>query len=55
LFDDHWRADIYQAVELADVAVVHADTTMRDEAANRGRPIGAVNGVFTFKGFKGLG
>src|SRR5450755_886430 len=44
--DDHRRADIDPAIELADVAIVHADTAVRDEAADRARIVGAVNGIF---------
>jgi hypothetical protein len=44
--DNYRRADIDQAIEFADVAVVHADTAMRDEAADQFRAIGAMDDVF---------
>src|ERR1039457_3430223 len=47
LLDDDRRADSDQAIELADVAVVHADTAVRDEAADQFRTIGAMDGIFT--------
>src|SRR6185312_9196791 len=42
----HRRADRDAAVEVADVGVVHADAAIRDEAADRVRPVGAVDGIF---------
>ena len=38
-------ADRRAAIKIHDVGVVHADAAMRDEAADRGRIIGAVDGV----------
>src|ERR1700690_1815386 len=46
LLDDDRRADRDQTIELADVAVVHADTAVRDEAADQFRTIGAMDGIF---------
>jgi class 3 adenylate cyclase len=39
------RSDLHLFVQLDDVRVVHAKTAMRDGAADRAGPIGAVNSV----------
>ena len=39
------RSNLYPFVQLDDVRVVHAKTTMRDGAADRARSIGPVNPV----------
>src|ERR1019366_902957 len=45
LLDDDRRTNSDQAIEFADVAVVHADTAVRDEAADQFRTIGAMDGI----------
>src|SRR5271169_6586902 len=45
LLDDDPGADADTIVEILDVLVVHADTAVRDEMADRARLVGAVNGV----------
>ena len=44
------RADAHPAVQIHNVLVVHADAAVGDEAADRARRIGAVDGVFTAAG-----
>ena len=44
--DDHRRADADAAVQIGDVLVVHPDAAVGDEAADRARIVGAVDGVF---------
>src|SRR5262249_37710856 len=40
------RADAHAAIKIGDVLVVHADTAVGHEAADRVRRVGAVDGVF---------
>src|SRR5262249_30025881 len=43
---DHRRAPADAVIEIEHVRVVHANAAIRDEAADRSRVVGAVNGVF---------
>ena len=42
-------ADGDALVEIRDVGVEHADAAVRDEAADRARRIGAVDGILTVR------
>ncbi len=44
--DDDGRADADAAVEIDHILIVHADAAVGDEAADRARRVGAVDGVF---------
>jgi hypothetical protein len=44
LYKYHPRTDMYAAVQIHDVFVVHADAARRHKAADRGRIVGAVDG-----------
>ena len=46
----HPGADVHPAVQIHNVLVVHPNAAVRDEAADRARRVGTVDGIFTAAG-----
>src|SRR5947207_3027939 len=53
--DDHGCADAHALVQVDDILIVHTDAAIRDEAADRVRPVGPVNGILTAAQGQGCG